>query len=124
MVEVFRSGGVMMWPLLFIGVGLLAITFRSMARVRTGATPEEMERGLLSILFWGAMALVLGVLGTVVGLVQMGRVMSRFGALEPSTVWGGFAVTLVTLVFGLLLFVLAMSCWYGVRWVVLQRVHA
>lgn len=113
--ELFRAGGFMMWPLLLIGLGIVIVTARAGKRARSEVPEAKVERDLLSILFWGTMALLLGVLGTVVGLIQIGQAISVVQTISPTTVIVGLSVTMITLLFGLLLFILAMSCWYGVR---------
>ncbi len=117
MIEAFRSGGIMMWPLLAVAIGILALALRAavrLARAERGSV-HEVERWLQAILFWGATALVLGILGTVVGLVVMARAIGLAGAVEAPLVWGGLGVSLVTLVFGLLIFLLAALAWFTLR---------
>ena len=114
--ELFRGGGIMMWPMLLIGIGLVVVAVRTALRVRRAA-PAEAERGMISILFWGTMGLIHGLLGTVIGFIQMGMVIQRVNSVEPITVRGGVTVALITSGFGLLLFILALACWYGVRFI-------
>lgn len=114
LMDLFRSGGVMMWPLLLIGVGVAAITIRTALQTRSENGGDDVRRGQISVLFWGTMGLVLGLLGTVVGLIQMGSVI-QLGGVEATTVWGGLTVALVTLCFGLIVFTLSLACWYTIR---------
>lgn len=117
--ELFYGGGFMMWPMLLIAIGLVVVAVRAAIRARDAA-PAEAERGMLSILFWGAMGLILGILGTVIGLIQMGMMIQRVSSVEQATVWGGITVALITSGFGLLLFILALACWYGVRFIAVR----
>lgn len=118
MIETFRSGGIMMWPMLAVALGVGWLAVRTGLRLRQGReAPEVARRGLQAILFWGVMAVVLGALGTVVGLVLATRAIALAGAVEPSLVWGGVGVSLVTLVFGLLIFLFAALVWFALhRW--------
>lgn len=116
MIDAFLSGGIMMWPMLVVGLGVGWLTFRTALRLRRGReAPEEARRGLQAILFWGAMAVILGVLGTVVGLVVMAQAIGLAGAVESHLVWSGVGVSLVTLVFGLLIFLFSAVCWFLLR---------
>lgn len=116
MVEMFRSGGVMMWPMLLVTVGILVLAARAAALLaRAEPSAAEAERRLNAILFWAGMSVVLGVLGTVVGFVQIGQAVMLAGAVEQSTIWGGVAVALVTLIFGLLTLLVALLLWYGLK---------
>jgi biopolymer transport protein ExbB/TolQ len=118
MIETFQSGGVMMWPMLAIALGVAFLAARAAYQLGWGNTaPGLVERSLQSLLFWGAVGLVLGVLGTVVGLVQMAQAIARVGGpvLSPATLGDGFGVTLITMIFGLLLLLAALILWFGLR---------
>jgi biopolymer transport protein ExbB/TolQ len=116
MMEEFLSGGIMMWPMTAMAMGIAWIAVRTAARLRTKSPPREVRPGLEAILFWGGMGLLIGVLGTVVGLVMMADLIQRVGPLDPPLLWGGVAVSLVTFAFGILIFVFA-----GAAWLVLSR---
>lgn len=115
MTEIFASGGVMMWPMVFIGIGILVIATRAVLELRRGGAEGGAERRLEGLLFWGAMSAALGLLGTVVGLVQASEAIMRAGTVDPSTLAGGIGVTLITLIFGLLLLIVALFLWYALR---------
>lgn len=114
--QAFQSGGVMMYPLLLVGLGVLWLGARTAWALRSGEPDgARVEGSLQTILFWGVMSVVLGLLGTVVGLIQIAQAIGLAGAVEPPLVWGGFGVSLVTLLFGLLIFVVAALTWFGLR---------
>lgn len=116
MIDAFSSGGVLMWPMLAVALGILGLVVRAGARIGRGEGPTpEVDRGLQAILFWGVTAVLLGVLGTVVGLVIMTRAITLAGAVEAPLVWGGVGVSLVTLIFGLLIFLFASLAWFTLR---------
>lgn len=110
----FSSGGVMMWPLLLIGLGVIGVTIRTAVASRGSAALETVERGREAILFWGVMGAALGFLGTLVGLIQTASVIGRMGdRLSSGMAWDGLAVSLVTLIFGLMILIAALLGWYG-----------
>jgi biopolymer transport protein ExbB/TolQ len=112
MIGTFEDGGLMMWPLLLVALGILWIAGRTAVRLREAGVPrEDVGRSLNTLLFWGAMALVLGTLGTTVGLVQMAKHVQAAGTASASLVAAGFSVTLITLIFGLLIALLAGLLW-------------
>lgn len=115
MMEAFSNGGIMMWPMLAVAIGILVLAARAAARLHGGGPPADVDRWLQAILFWGAMAVLLGLLGTIVGVVVMAQAISLAGSVEPPLVWSGFAVSLTTLVFGLLIFLFAAFAWFGLR---------
>jgi len=116
MIEAFLSGGVLMWPLLVIGIGVLYLGARTgWLLARSESRPLEAERALQSILFWGGMSLVLGLLGTVVGIVQIAQAVALTGAVEARLVWGGFGLSLMTLIFGLVILTTSLLLWIVLR---------
>lgn len=116
MLDAFTSGGIMMWPLLLIGAGVLVLTARVvwLLREREPRTVEA-EPSLQAILFWGGMSVVLGLIGTVIGLIQISQAVALAGGVNATLVWGGVGVSLVTLIFGLLIFTVSALAWFVLR---------
>ncbi len=116
MIDLFLSGGVVMWPMAAVAVGITWIAVRTALRLRGDSSRRDAaEWGLQAILFWGVMGLTLGVLGTVVGLVIMAEAVGMAGAVEGPLIWGGVSVSLVSLLFGLLIFLFAALIWFVLR---------
>ena len=116
MVEIFQAGGYMMWPLTLIGVGVLWLTGKTAWQIgRRKQRSPGTELSLQSILFWGAMSLLLGTLGTAIGWINMTHAIALAGEVESSLVWVGMGVTLYTLTFGILIFTIAALCWFVLR---------
>lgn len=115
--QLFSDGGLMMWPLLATAAGIVWLSVRTAVRLAGGDGSRIVEagRGLQAILFWGAMAAVLGLLGTVVGIIMMAQAIQFAGAVEPTLVWAGAGVALITLLFGLLIFLLSAVSWFVLR---------
>ncbi len=117
MIDRFLSGGVMMWPLLFVAVGVAALAVRTALHLRSGASRlPRAQATMRSILFWGGMSLLLGLLGTVVGMLVMADAIQRAGGASPGLVWGGVGVSLVSLIFGI-----AILLFSGLVWAALHR---
>ncbi len=111
-----------MWPLaaVALGVTLWAVLGAAGLFRERAAGVEGARRKRGALLFWGAMAIVLGALGTLVGLIDMAQAVQRAGAVSEALVWGGVSVALISLAFGLLIFLLAGTFWVllsaGIRW--------
>lgn len=115
MKEAFLSGGIVMWPLLLIGVAVLVIAARAALQIRGAGASEGASTRLRALLFWGVMSLVLGLLGTTIGIVQMTQAIALAGGAEVSTISAGIGVSLVTFIFGILVFLVAASLWFALR---------
>lgn len=114
--EAFRSGGVIMWPMLAVAAGITWLAVRTTIRLRQdGSSGDEVQQGLYAILFWGVLAGLLGALGTITGLIQIAQAIVLAGSVEPTLVWGGVGVSLVSLVFGILIFLFAALGWFALH---------
>lgn len=118
MIDWFLSGGIIMWPLLVLALGVIGLAVRAALELRRAAAqPEEpatapaRRPALATILFWGGVALLVGALGTVVGIVIMSRNVAAAGGVSGTLAWGGVGVSLVSLVFGILIFLVAGFLW-------------
>lgn len=123
MTDWFLSGGFIMWPLLALALGIIALTVRAAITLRRlGTTPADADglrradpaaarRVLVPILFWGGIALLIGALGTVVGIIIIAQNVSTAGGASAGLVWGGVGVALVSLAFGILVFLLSGFIW-------------
>lgn len=120
MIDTFLNGGVVMWPMTATLIGVIWLTLRAAVRLRNGdADLDAVEHETQAILFWGVISLVLGVLGTVLGVVIMTQAVVLANAVEPALVWGGVGVAAVSLIFGLTIFLLSSVCWFLLnRWAV------
>lgn len=110
MIDWFINGGLIMWPLVAVALGVIALAFRAAVALRAPATSGDAPR-LTPILFWGGVALLLGTLGTVVGLMVAARNIAAAGGASAALIWSGVGVTLTSLVFGILIFLLAGLLW-------------
>ncbi|HUF50745.1 MAG TPA: MotA/TolQ/ExbB proton channel family protein [Longimicrobiales bacterium] len=124
MVETFRSGGFMMWPILLGLIALIVVAVR--AALTLSADTRDGGRALRSaadaVLFWGGFSALLGVMGTLIGIAQAARAISHAGGASAGLIWGGFGLTLTTTLFGLIVLVLALIAWYILRTVADRRV--
>ena len=69
MIEAFRDGGVMMWPMLIVALGIAWTAVRTAVRVQRSPGAEDVRRGMQSVLFWGGVAALLGLSSGRVDLV-------------------------------------------------------
>lgn len=105
MIQRFLDGGIIMWPLLVIAIGIAWMAGRTMVRLlHDSPSPDDLRQKTAAILFWGTIALILGGVGTVVGLVVIARAVIAAGHVAMPIVWEGIALTLITLLFGIAIF--------------------
>lgn len=64
------------------------------------------------ILFIGSFALLIGLLGQMIGIMQMMNCIGEIGSISPALIAGGFKVTMLTTTYGLVLFVISFAIWF------------
>lgn len=122
MINTFLDGGIMMWVMTVAGVLMLAVAVRAALRLR-GSSDDAAEAmaGADAALFWGAFAGLLGLLGTLIGIMQAARAISRAGEVSAALAWAGVRVTLITAVYGLLIVLTGLLFWGALRLAVRRR---
>lgn len=120
--------GLIRWPLLFSLLAVVLVTSLSAHRLfKPGAWGDLRTKVWLdAILFWGAFALIAGVLGTVVGVVLAAQSIEAAGAVSTTLVWGGIKLALLSSVLGLLILAVSSLIWFGLqfRWRMLVAAEA
>lgn len=116
MIDWFRSGGVLMWPVLAAGIAVVVQTARAWkARRDAGPRDRAPASTVDSLLFWGGFATVVGLIGTLVGIGQMARYMESASGVASSVVWSGLKVTLPPTVLGLTVLTVALCGWASLK---------
>lgn len=74
------------------------------------------ETRVHAVLFWGAMALVLGFFSHYVGLFRAMEAISRANDISPGIVAKGYQMALITVLTGIGTFVVSALLWALLRW--------
>jgi len=121
---IWTAMGFARWPLAFSLVVVLSLALFSAYRLfRPEAAPDLRTKAFVdAILFWGAFAVIWGVLGTLIGITIAAQAIEAAGAVSTTLVWGGIKVALLTSLFGMLILVIAALIWFGLqlRWRLLE----
>lgn len=117
-IHIFMQGGFLMFPLVFIALVVFGISLRSFWHlfVRSGSDSVVIQSCLDGLLFWGGFAVVIGVLGSVVGYNKAMAMIAAHGIVNPRAVWIGAAEGMVSSITGLLVLAVAGALWYVLRW--------
>lgn len=104
--QLFKEAGMFGIPLLILTLAVVGLTVRGLTGGR-----ERRAAAVSSVLFWGAAAAVLGVLGQCSGLYNALRAIAAAEAVSPALVARGFAESFSTSLwgFGLLLAALVLA---------------
>jgi hypothetical protein len=113
----FSSGGLMMYPLALSALAALALAAWSAWRLWGGErrVDARVEAGVDGVLFWGGFALLLGILGTVIGIAQAAQAIAMAGEVSTTLVGAGIRVTLITTIWGALILAASAVLWFFLR---------
>ena len=120
MLELFYMGGpLFMGILTLIFIAMISVSLINGLPVLRGGSesPEHSARRIAYIRSVGLFALIFGLLGQLIGL------FSAFQAIElgqvnvsPTIMAAGFKVSMITTLYGLIIYVISLLIWFGLSW--------
>jgi biopolymer transport protein ExbB/TolQ len=107
-----------MWVLLIIAIIVAALAIKKVIDFyfKKSLEQKKMEWGLNAIIIWGVISATLGFLGHFQGMYLAMSFISEAADISPAIVAGGFAVSLLTILFGLTIFLFSAIIWLFLRW--------
>ena len=119
------EAGPFIWPiiLLTLVIGLLVLWNIVFLLLRPRREPNSRRHSINSILFWGAVAAVLGVLGQWMGIHRLTRAIAAHGIVNPEALAYGISESLLTPIAGMVVLIVAAVAWFLLRVGLWTRVH-
>ncbi len=113
----FGNMGYIVYPITFCALMVAILAVRAFMRLRdqADAQPTLVRTTIDGTLFWGAYAAVLGVFGTVLGIVVAAQAVEAVSAVEPRLVFGGIKIALTSTMYGVFVFLVAALVWFALR---------
>ena len=78
--------------------------------------PHRLEPGINAIIFWGSISAILGIFAHFSGIYQAMVAISMANDISPAIVAMGYAISLITILTGLLIFMISAVIWFFYRW--------
>jgi biopolymer transport protein ExbB/TolQ len=97
-----------------LNLGLAVWSLASMLSSSTRLGPSLKNR-INALLFWGAFGAVVGFLGQASGIYSALRAISAASEISPPIVMEGFAISFLTTIMGLVIFLGSGLAWMGLR---------
>ena len=117
MISLFIQGGLFMWPLLLVAIVIIVLSIKKIIEITpTTKLNSRIEKGINVIPFWGAMAVLIGFLAHYWGITMAMDAITKANDISPSIVAQGYKVSLITIIFGLLIFMFSAIIWFILRW--------
>ncbi len=117
MLELFKMGGPLTFPIALIGIAVVVLSLIAVIRLVQGRMPAGRagEASLQALPFWGVVALLLGLLGQAVGHFKSLSAMIEAEAINPRAVFMGLRECFITTLMGLTVCILALLAWGALR---------
>lgn len=126
--QLYTDMGFIRYPLTFSLVVVLALAGWSVSRLfSSGAWASPRTKAWIdAVLFWGAFAVISGVLGTLVGIIVAAQAIEAAGEVQTTLVWGGIKIAMLSSVFGVLILAFSALLWFALhmRWRLLAATEA
>jgi len=118
MISFLVSGGIFMWPLFIIAAIILYLSIRKFIELflQHNQNHSKLKNGINAIIFWGSFSVVFGVFAHFVGIYMAMQAVMEAGDISPAIVAGGYAMSLITILSGLFLFMVSAIIWLVLQW--------
>ena len=118
MISFFLSGGIFMWPLLVIAIIIVYLSVRKVIDLFfvDNQNRSTLKNGINAILFWGSFSVVFGIFAHFIGIYLAMQAVMVAGDISPAIVANGYALSLITILSGLFLFMVSAIIWLFLQW--------
>lgn len=118
MFELFYMGGpLFMGILTLIFIAMVIVAIVNGKPVLKGSIEADQGRNRISyIKSVGLFALVMGVLGQLIGLFEAFKAIEIVKDISPAMMAGGLKVSMITTLYGLIIYLISYLIWFGLSW--------
>ena len=110
MFSLFNEGGPLFMTLISLaGLTALGLTVKIFTDKATDKQSVKYTPG--SILVAGSLSFMLGILGQAIGIYQALIAIQAAGDVSPAIIFGGFKVSMIAPMYGLIIFVITLIIW-------------
>ena len=117
MIRFLSEAGPLIMPIILLSlvIGILTVWNALSLLLRPQGSTERRRQSINAVLFWGAVAAVLGFLGQWIGIHKMTRAVHEHGFVSPPMVAYGISESLLTPISGMAVLVTAAFLWFFLR---------
>ena len=115
MAELFYMGGpLFMGILTTLLVIMLAVSVYFFVLISTGKAADKanFSHKLTYVKAVGLFTMITGILGQLIGLLDAFKAIERAGDISPAMLAGGLKVSMITTLFGILIYLISILIWF------------
>ncbi len=118
MFEIFYMGGpLFMGILTLIFVAMIVLAVINGIPVLKGEIGSAEGRAKIAyVKSIGLFGLVVGILGQLIGLFDAFKAIEAAGDIAPAMVYGGLKVSMITTLYGFMIYIISYLIWFGLSW--------
>ena len=112
MKDLFNMGGpLLMGILTILLLAMIAWYVVTFLAYRNGSEPKAALAKLSHGKSLGLFAMIMGILGQLIGLYQAFSAIEGAGDVSPALVMGGLKVSMITTIYGVIIYLIALIIW-------------
>ena len=118
MIQFFREGGEMMWLFVLLVLLIVYLSIKKLIQLygKEDLPKSTLETGINAIIFWGAISAILGFFAHYLGVYYAMQAIYKANDISPAIVAQGYSMSLITILTGLIIFILSAVIWFILRW--------
>ena len=98
-----------------------AVAVKSLMSILNGGDVESIRKTIDYVRSIGLLALVMGILGQMIGLFSAFQAIEEMGSVSPALLAGGLKVSAITTIYGMICFVLCYLFYFGLSLMISKK---
>lgn len=123
LIDLFYEGGPLFMSIITIwGIGMLVFSVQKI--IHFFVQQKFTQNGLGLILLFGSLAIVTGFLGQAIGMLAAFDAIEAAGDISPALIAGGLKVSMITPLYGTVIFIFSLIVWGVLREILVRKTEA
>ncbi|MCW0483959.1 MotA/TolQ/ExbB proton channel family protein [Gaoshiqia sediminis] len=123
LIDLFYEGGPLFMSIITIwGIGMLVFSVQKIIHFFVQQKFTQNSLGL--ILLFGSLAIVTGFLGQAIGMLMAFDAIEAAGDISPALIAGGLKVSMITPLYGTIIFIFSLIVWGVLREILIRKTEA
>jgi biopolymer transport protein ExbB/TolQ len=118
MFDLINRGGDLMYILVLFAIIIIGLTVKKAIDLfsKKDLPQTQLESGINAIIFWGSLSLLIGFFSHFTGLYLAMQAIAKASDISPAVVASGYGISLISILAGMLIFIISIIVWFFFRW--------